>query len=78
MEAELYTLTTVVLVSDLTVSAIVGILYELSDNTNAQFIRPFDWGVHTFTEKPIFVKPPKALAKRDFAVSSVRLLSNRA
>ena len=68
MEAELYTLTPVALASDLTVSAIVGILYELSDNTNAQFIRPFDWGVHTVTQKTGFVKPPKALAKCDFAV----------
>ena len=68
MEAELYTLTTVALASDLTVSAIVGILYELSDNTNAQFIRPFDWGVHTVTQMKGFVKPPQALEKCDFAV----------
>lgn len=78
MEAELYTLTSVALASDLTVSAIAGILYELSDNTNAQFIRPFDWGVHTFTEKMTFVKPPKARGKCDFVVSSVWLLSNTA
>jgi len=83
MEAELYTLIAAAMVapcltipSDLPVSAIVGILYELSDNTNAQFIRPFDSGVHTVTEKTAFVKPPKGLDERDFAVISDRVLSN--
>jgi len=83
MEAELYTLIAVALAgarracaSDVSLSAIVGMLYELSDNTNAQFIRPFDWGVHTFTEMNAFVKPPQAREKCDFPVSSVRLLSN--
>ncbi|MDU9390323.1 hypothetical protein ACIP1T_01185 [Pseudomonas japonica] len=85
MEAELYTLIAVALAgacrtlaSDIPVSAIVGVMYELSDNTNAQFIRPFDWGVHTFTEKNAFVKPPQAREKCDFPVSSARLLSNTA
>ena len=32
------------------VSAIVGILQERRIDTNAQFIRPFDLGLHTFEQ----------------------------
>ncbi|MGE8407254.1 MAG: hypothetical protein ACN6QH_09465 [Pseudomonas sp.] len=88
MEAELYTLIAVAkagrptadacqfFASDRPVSVIVGILYELSDDTNAQFIRPFDSGVHTVTEMLAFVKPPATGVKSDFPVISDRLLSN--